>query len=354
MYSRVTRERISARDPPRCIFTHSKAIYLQAATLQLEDFSIAALEQLGLGPLISSVPVSRLSRIHFMGLLGRTGLGGDQTRFEHSLGVAILAAHVLERVGAPVRVIRHAAAAALLHDASQWALSHSCEGAFAHLTGFNNGQITQAMIFDSSVLPAKYHLGRLLEDLDLDRESVWCLLKKSPESADQSRFWKAAADLFACPLNPDTIDGIARACAIFGVDCPLREDVADCLEMISGRLSVRGSSFGVLDAFWKSKDEVYSGHIHNSSAMLLELQYSLAVTKAFPRIPLEAALDLTDDMVLEKIGNCLPEMSRKSIAEGYKLRFRRPRRYTINSEAWAGDPSVPVVDLDRRYLRVLI
>ena len=50
--------------------------------------------------------------------------------------------------------------------------SHSCEGAFAHLTGSNNGQITQAMIFNSSVLPAKYHLGRLLDTLDLDRESV--------------------------------------------------------------------------------------------------------------------------------------------------------------------------------------
>lgn len=253
-----------------------------------------------------------------------------------------------------MRVIRHAAAAALLHDASQWALSHSCEGAFAHLTGFNNGQITQAMIFDSSVLPTKYHLGRLLEDLDLDRESVWGLLKKSPESADQSWFWTAAADLFACPLNPDTIDGIARACAIFGVECPLREDVADCLELISGRLSVRGGSLEVLDAFWKSKDDVYSGYIHNSSAMLLELQYSLAVTRAFPSISLAAALDLTDDMVLDKIGNSLPEMDSKSTATGFKLRFRRPRRYTINSEACAGASSVSVVDLDRRYLRTLI
>lgn len=289
-----------------------------------------------------------------MGLLGRTEPRGDQTRLDHSIRVAILAVHVLERAGSPLRVIRHAAAAALLHDASQWALSHSCEGAFARLTGFNNGQITHAMIFDNPALPERYHLGCLLEDLDLDRESIWRLLERSPECADKSRYWQAAADLFACPLNPDTIDGIARACDIFNVECPLREAVAGCLEMISDRLSVHSSSFRILDAFWKSKDIVYSEHIHNYNSMLFELQYSLAVIKTFPRISLAAALDLTDDRVLETIGNRLPEMDKKNIAAGYKLRFRRPRRYIISAEALTETTWVPAVDLDRRYLRTII
>lgn len=309
------------------------------------------IEDLGLAPLATSRPIQRIASIGFLGILGRSDDTRSFSRAQHSFGVALLTTIMLRQL--PERIRRHAAAAALLHDAAQWAFSHTCEGVFRRLSGVSAKEILHGMLFDERLLDAKYHLRRSLAASDLDPAVVWDLLcdKRTLLSRLGRTEWGATAEAFSCAANPDTLDGIARAAAVFRVDCPDVRRIAAAFEVVDDHLRITAEALPLLDEFWTAKTNVYEAHIHTSESLRLEVDVSAKIKTSFHGARFGELFESSDDDLRDVIDhepNYLrePDGDRLDLA----LLFRYPRRYFIRQTHRFDDAKIPAPSLKNRYV----
>ncbi len=297
----------------------------------------AALERLGLETLLASPGLERLDAIRFLGGLYRER--HQDSRLDHTLGVAGLTAVALEHLSIAEDVQRHALVAALLHDSSQWALSHSAEGAFGRLSGLSNHQIVDSLLGESSELGPNLALGPSLVKLKIDPPLVLALLRKDTELERLGEDWARALHLARFPFNPDNLDGISRAARIAGLACPAPERVL--IEALAAAPSEEQ-----LDAFWKTKAQVYDTFLHGREPFLQEVRLSLAVFDRYAGRSRAFLFGLTDEYVLHDLqGKAPTELDPNELALGCELRFRRPRRYLIDGSVRLSTPH----DLNLRY-----
>lgn len=87
-------------------------------TIPVEDWAL---------PLLDSPVLQRLRRVQQLGTAHLVYPGANHKRFEHSLGASHLAGILATAVGMPADDVRHAKAAALLHDVGHGPFSHAFE-----------------------------------------------------------------------------------------------------------------------------------------------------------------------------------------------------------------------------------
>ncbi|NCC30512.1 MAG: HD domain-containing protein [Chloroflexia bacterium] len=212
--------------------------------------------------IIKTAAFQRLKDISFLGALNYTFSTRlsqkDCTRATHSLHVAALANYVATERGYCDDLKRHLVVAALLHDIGHVPLSHSVEAFTRNRLGQTHHDLGEAII-DGKV-PGLRSLNRLLAGI-VDRQVIIDLIEGNANCE--------GADLFAAPINIDTIDGILRTSAYFG-DGPktfLRRSL--CLTKAAFlKTSLSPKQRGDLDAFWHLKHHVYQNRIHSRMGLL--------------------------------------------------------------------------------------
>jgi putative nucleotidyltransferase with HDIG domain len=217
---------------------------------------------------------ARLKDISFLGALNYTFgtrlLKKDCTRAAHSLNVAALANYLATERDYCEDLKCHVVVAALLHDIGHLPLSHSVENYTKTVLGRTHHQLGVEIL--QGEVPEFQSLSKLLSRY----VNIQCVI-----DLIEGRIDREGADLFANPINIDTIDGMLRTSAYFG-DVP-RDIFQQSLRLAKAAFLKPKSSSAVcreLDSFWALKNRVYEKRIHNRMALLSDLvgsQYFIAM-----------------------------------------------------------------------------
>ncbi|MFV8753213.1 HD domain-containing protein [Nannocystaceae bacterium ST9] len=217
-------------------------------------------------PLLESPWLRRLEGISFLGTLDRHPRSRRaSSRFEHSLGVAMLAAEAaaaLELDRAPSRVF---VAACLLHDIGHYPLSHAAEPAFTKVLGAGHHEVGRWIVLGEGPIPRARSLRPLLELHDIDPEGVWAMIDRGPALAPELA---PLAELLQASINLDTLEGISRVARDFRMRAG---KLPEAIFTGGGEgLAIRASALAAIDRFWLLKDQVYDRVINLPSNILAE------------------------------------------------------------------------------------
>lgn len=229
---------------------------LNSMKLRYSDVDISALFD---DPLIIDVCATsafrRLRGISFLGAIDKRLGRGAHSRYDHSLGVALLAQHYGKAMGFEHKVRREIVVAALLHDIGHAPLSHTLEPLFVQQFGLDHH------IASNHILLGKVRTGSALNALlqrnRLDPERLADLISGNDHSH--------AGRIFSSPINIDTIEAIWRGHSYFGVKTSHPMTVLDAFITLSKQ------STDTLDRFWAAKDYFYQVLVYSSFGMSSDL-----------------------------------------------------------------------------------
>lgn len=290
------------------------------------------------GPLLCAPAFQRLSQISFLGLLSPRywTLNGypltvrrrsDGSRAEHSFAVAQIALDMTRRVGFSVRAQRYAIAWALVHDLATWPLSHSGEAAFSGSTNTVSGQLRTAMIKGAYALPHHLTVLDALRESDIEPEILLALSGKAGEGLDHE--FRLLHSLLHSRITPDTLDGMYRSGAVFGVSVPQPGVLVRSLirDIFSNVLVDRTRSSQVL-SFWRAKARIYDEYINLMRTVEYESAWSRAIEDSYWRYSLPDTLQMTERQVIDGVlVRGVPKF------RGIK-RYKAPLTYQVASQLW--------------------
>jgi len=307
-----------------------------------------------LGPqIVRSIWVLRLARISFLGALDRhPDSRRATTRLDHSMSVAALGQKVASALGVEGDARREFVAACLLHDIGHFPLSHSAEAGFLAAIGVGHHRLSEWIVLGNGRIDEARSLRPSLVAAGLSPERVWGLItgKAASSPVDLAR-------LLSVPINLDTLDGIPRAAASFGLRSVKLPDVIFARH--EDTLCIIPEAVAAMDRFWKLKERVYEQVINRPSNILYEAALSEAV-RATVEPSLIDRVEAYDDAALEgRVKSHLPsvdEFRRRdhhyrfvtSAGVGYVL-SRRRKRYWIDPRVLPGPSGLPLADWPRRY-----
>src|SRR3989338_1613238 len=310
--------------------------------VRIQESGRLALERNGLTALLETETFQRLGRISFMGALSEDS-GDQSTRLDHSLAVVHIADLIGKRVNLQENVHRYLIAAALIHDAASFPLSHTCEGVLGRLAKVSHNDMRMSMIFGEGRVSRKYHLNPALEDCGLAPYRVYEILEKERFTEERRKEERTGlvlcipGEIFASPLNPDTIDGMFRLSFGYNVRCPSPEDV---IKHISGIRNLFFSRDGidVSDKFWTAKSLIYRDGIYSKKARDIEDRFALAVSIAFDDAKLNAndILEMREEDLCERISTILPLLKDVNLDQMKENWFRPPKRHYIDRKPLNG------------------
>ncbi|WP_077002084.1 HD domain-containing protein [Variovorax sp. KK3] len=198
--------------------------------------------------------VARLRKVSFLGAIdhspwARHAQAYLTSRFDHSIGVALLAKSAARKLKLSARQRDTALAAALLHDVGHGPLSHSLESAFAKTFGIDHHKATEDRILGPSA--SSRALRAVLKQFRVDANEVVRLMNGEAEHP--------LAAFFSGPINFDTVEGILRTANYrggvrTGLDGGTTIDAL--VQVWMGHATQ--DLVGVLDRFWQTKGLCYS------------------------------------------------------------------------------------------------
>jgi HD superfamily phosphohydrolase len=218
--------------------------------------------------LIECQEFQRLKNISFLGAIERFGnlrcSSSAGSRYDHSLGVAGLVLQLRNYFNLSPGEFRIAFVHALLHDIGHGPFSHSSEEFFRRKFGIDHHAVLQNLV-ENKKSPIS---------LVLRHYSLWIDYRRFVRQPDSL---PTVSAMFYGPINVDTVEGILRSAAFFGIDTQVK--VETILESV-GRTNI---SLKPLDIFWSLKSEVYNEHIFNlegasSDDLLSQALFSIETT----------------------------------------------------------------------------
>jgi hypothetical protein len=311
------------------------------------------LQALAQPPLRSRV-VERLASVTFLGILSPRFRGvvdsplwpgakreavEDGSRYDHTLGVALVALDLARRFGFSHRGQRYAVAWGLTHDIATWPLSHTSEPAFSAITGISARGLRAAMLLGSDEAPERYRLAPVLRDLDIDPAALASLFDRGGFLADEEL--ALFKEVVHSPLTPDTLEGMWRCGVVFDVPVTHPDDVLAALVRHRRTACLDGRRMPTVLEFWRGKSDVYHRFINREDVMLWESTWAVALQRCCSGVSLADSLELSEDELVravERLG--LPAASRV-------VRYKEPQEYIINGALDALPPEPPVSELWR-------
>ncbi|MFH1806004.1 MAG: HD domain-containing protein [Pseudomonadota bacterium] len=203
--------------------------------------------------LVASRAFERLREISFLGaidyLFHPNGKPANirHSRYDHSIGVALLSQHYCRLNGLSEADRDLLGAAALLHDIGHGPFSHTLEPEFARRFNLNHHQLTEKII--TGAVDLDLSVRHLLEKHDVDPMAVIALLAKKSDHPH--------AALFSGPVNIDTLEGISRTKTYIHphhVHCHPRL-------LLEAAVKLDAESLKRLDKFWQLKEDIYRNFI---------------------------------------------------------------------------------------------
>lgn len=230
---------------------------------------------------ISTRAFQRLKEIRFLGgidyLLVRSPNGAKgnirHTRYQHSLGVALLAYQYANYRNLPDIERRTICLAALLHDIGHAPLSHSLEPVFKEFFNIEHHSATESII--TGRVPLGIELYETLRSHQVDVERVLELI--SGETAEYEGF-------FDGPINFDTVEGILRSRSYNS------KNVGSLSAESVIRASSRRRNIGdrdIVDDFWRCKNDIYKSVINSQSGVLADFACQMFMRDNINRVKME-------------------------------------------------------------------
>lgn len=214
-------------------------------------------------PVLNSAAFQRLNDISFLGALDYAASSPKQrtgSRADHSLNVAALANFVAANREYNQELRRHLILAGLLHDIGHPPLSHSAEPFIKKHIGYGHH------LAGEKILHGQNELGETLHKWLAENCDIPFLISLIDQRARDSD----GGDLFASPINIDTIEGITRTYRLI--------EPRIAVHLGRQRIRLANASFlsGVsttikdLDAFWTMKHRVYTNLITSTHGLLAD------------------------------------------------------------------------------------
>ncbi|WP_341582317.1 HD domain-containing protein [Marinobacter metalliresistant] len=214
-------------------------------------------------PVLTSAAFQRLQDISFLGALDYAARSPKQrtgSRADHSLNVAALANFVAVKRGYSRELSRHLILAGLLHDIGHPPLSHSAEPFIKKHIGYGHH------LAGEKILKGQNELGETLHNwLEVHSDIPFLI-----SLIDQRARYVDGGDLFASPINIDTIEGITRTYRLIepGIAVHLNRQRVRLAE--ASFLSGMNTGLKDLDYFWTMKHRVYTNLITSTQGLLAD------------------------------------------------------------------------------------
>jgi hypothetical protein len=305
-------------------------------------------------PLLHARAVQRLADVTFLGILSphfRTVVDSplwraatsetveDGSRYDHTLGVALVALDFARRFDFSERGQRYAVAWGLTHDLATWPLAHTSEPALTAITGVPAPRLRAAMLLGSHEVPERYRLAPVLRDLDIDPAALASLFDRGSFPADEEL--ALFKEVVRSPLTPDTLEGMWRCGVVFDVPVTHPADVLAALFRRGATACLDERRMPTILEFWRSKSDIYHRFINREDVILWESAWALALRGCCSGVSLAESLELSEDELVsavERVG--LPTAA-------CVVRYKEPQEYLINGALDALPPEPPVSALWR-------
>lgn len=288
-------------------------------------------------PVVNHSAVTRLKNVTFLGILSPKFFNetnsplkklldsettDDGSRYDHSVGVALLMLSHAEHLMLSENSKRYAICWGLLHDISTWPLSHTGEAAFSATTKISSHELRQKMILGDASLPKKWRLNGVLEDSGVNPTNLLMLFdKKFSKKLDEELglIW----EIIHSPITPDTIEGIWRAGIAYNVlDISPENYQGGFSKNLFGLTLNKETSKAYVD-FWKKKGEVYSKIINDKAILQWESAWSMSIAHYFERLDLEASFEIDESSIIK-------EILKKGLLEPNGLfKYKKPNVYFV-------------------------
>jgi HD superfamily phosphohydrolase len=267
----------------------------------------------------------------------------DGSRYDHTLGVALVALDLARRFDFSERGQRYAVAWGLTHDIATWPLSHTSEPVFTTVTGMSANTLRAEILLGSDEVPERYHLAPILRDLDLDPVALVSLFDRIPAPADEEL--ALFKQVVRSPLTPDTLEGMWRCGVVFGVPITHPREVVSTLHRHRGMACLDRRSLSVVLDFWRGKSTIYERFINCEDVIHWESAWSAALQRCYFDVTLAESLELSEDELVTAVKQMgLPTVSRI-------IRYKEPQEYIMNDALDALPPEPPVSELWRLLRR---
>lgn len=273
---------------------------------------------------IVALPIfKRLLGISFLGAIDTLPAFKNQrqNRFDHSIGVALLAQYACEKLDVTDKERRSAVIAGLLHDIGHAPFSHSVEPVFARRFGINHHLATAMLIKGQH--RAGQELFSLLSINGIDADEILSLCS-ARENTPIGR-------LFSSRLNIDTLEAIWRTASYLG------KKFCDPFTIVDAAIRCHKSDIQTLDDFWTCKGHVYKVLIYGDEGAAADLSARSAVESNIDKIEKDDFF-LSENRLSKKIGKPGTKITHSGV---------------INTRDFFIDLSVPLTsqdDFPNRYL----
>jgi hypothetical protein len=305
-------------------------------------------------PLLQSQAVQRLADVTFLGILSprfrdvidsplwpetSSDAVKDGSRYDHTLGVALVALDIARRLDLSERGQRYAVAWGLTHDIATWPLSHTSEPALSAITGTSARALRAGILTGSPEVPDRYRLPPILRDIDIEPAVLASLFDQSGIAADEEL--ALLKQVVRSPLTPDSLEGMWRCGLVLGVPVLHPDEVVSAfLRHRSLACLDRRRVPAVLD-FWRGKSTIYERFINREDVILWESGWSAALQRCCAGVPLADSLELNEDELVSAVKRQgLPSVS-------HVIRYKEPQEYIINGALDALSREPPVSELWR-------
>jgi hypothetical protein len=218
---------------------------------------------------VATQAFQRLKQIRFLGGIDYlivpvpNGARGNirYTRYQHSIGVAWLAARYAKKLLLDASTRRLLCIAALVHDIGHAPLSHSLEPIFKEAFGLDHHEATGNVLMGQVPLGREIH--QLFRQYNLDIDRVLSIIAGHDDEYH---------GFFGGPINFDTIEGIFRSQAY----ARPRLSIANPEIVLDAAINRKTEADRVIvDEFWSYKDLVYRQLINSRRGILADFACQL-------------------------------------------------------------------------------
>jgi uncharacterized protein len=272
--------------------------------------------------LIDSPFVQRLRRIHQLAGSYLVYPGATHTRFEHVVGAMHVAGQIAESLARdsemPADQIQEVRIAALLHDVGHGPFSHMYEEVLSESNRASHEDISQRVILETSIRDILNRNGfspKKMSEFAVGRQKT-----KSP----------FMNEIIAGSLSADMMDYLPRDSYFTGVEYGKvdAQRVIDSLHVAEGHLVIDDAALYAFEALLLARYEMFKAvYFHRTvraaEVMLVRsMKLSDSVLGLTDLSDLGRYLELTDEVVLQKLVNLEPSTPRLKEARRLATDFR--------------------------------
>lgn len=243
------------------------------------DVAEDSLRSAGFGDILNSPFLQRLAGVSFLSTLDLVyQIPRPTNRYEHSLGVGLVALKLANRLSLDSHEKECLVIANLLHDIGHAPFSHNAEPfLLEQLRLYHKGLGSTYLRYNSNLFPGKFSASSLLDSRDLKvRKRVTSILSEKFNGGKD-----VIAELHRFPINCDKIDGNNRTLRLLGLKTTPEETLISAFSQKDQKNYIKWASVPCLIQFWNAERDLYWKHIYTMEVFAAEAMITKALEQIF-------------------------------------------------------------------------